>query len=151
MREKKKDKTAWKCQVQKGSMTVEAAFVMPLVLLVVFALLLLTMFVHNRAWYTAVCAETAISASTAGIRSRQEAQEMAAEKMSRQKGEQGFPVATGEDYVKTHAGIRSGGVMGIGLWDAQIEEKSSFVRPVSFIRSLMALEEWGQEKNEGWL
>ena len=59
--------------------------------------------------------------------------------------------ATGEDYVKTHAGIRSGGVMGIGLWDAQIEEKSSFVRPVSFIRSLMALEEWGQEKNEGWL
>ena len=44
MREKKKDKTAWKCQVQKGSMTVEAAFVMPLVLLVVFALLLLTMF-----------------------------------------------------------------------------------------------------------
>ena len=78
MREKKKDKTAWKCQVQKGSMTVEAAFVMPLVLLVVFALLLLTMFVHNRAWYTAVCAEAAISASTAGIRSRQEAQEMAA-------------------------------------------------------------------------
>src|SRR5699024_11294080 len=55
MREKKKDKTAWKCQVHKGRMTVEAAFVMPLVLLVGFALLLLTMFVHNRAWYTAVC------------------------------------------------------------------------------------------------
>lgn len=130
-------------------MTAEAAFVMPLVLLVVFSLLLLTMFVHNRAWYTAVCAEAVISGSTAGIRSRQEGQEMAVEKMSRQKGEQGFPVsglsmtaAVGEDYVKAQARVGSSSVMGIGAWDAQIEEKSEFVRPVPFIRSLMALEEW---------
>ncbi|MGI6006068.1 MAG: TadE family protein [Ruminococcus sp.] len=133
----------------KGSMTVEAAFVVPLVLMVISALILLTMFVHNRAWYTAVSAEAVISASTDGVRSGQEAQKTVAGKMAERKGEQGFPAgeitmiaAAGENYVRTQTQIRSGGVMGVGSWKAEVAQRSEFVRPVPFIRNLLAIKAW---------
>lgn len=136
----------------KGSMTVEAAFIVPVILMVIFALILLTMYVHNRAWYTAVSAEAVISASTEGTRSRQNAQKIAAEKLAERKGKQGFPsgeiamtAAAGSDYIKAQTRISGRKVAGMGDWEARIEEKSSFIKPVFFIRNLMALEAWKEE------
>ncbi|MGI6010153.1 MAG: TadE family protein [Ruminococcus sp.] len=140
----------------KGSMTVEAAFVVPVILMAVFALLMLTMYVHNRAWYTAVSAEAVISGSTEGIRSSQKGKEIVTEKMAERKGKQGFPagkiemiVASAKDYARTQTQVASDGVMGIGSWKAEITEKSSFIKPVSFIRNMLALEAWKEEIDDG--
>ena len=58
------DKTArtenYNC-VRKGSLTVETACVMPLILLALMGLIYLSFFVHNRAWLTAAAYESAIS------------------------------------------------------------------------------------------
>ena len=46
--------------IKKGSMTVEAACVMSLILLVLMGLLYLCFFVHNRAWLTAAAYEACL-------------------------------------------------------------------------------------------
>ena len=65
------DKTArtenYNC-VRKGSLTVETACVMPLILLTLIGLIYLSFFVHNRAWLTAAAYESAISGSMEGIK-----------------------------------------------------------------------------------
>ena len=65
------DKTArtenYNC-VRKGSLTVETACVMPLILLTLMGLIYLSFFVHNRAWLTAAAYESAISGSMEGIK-----------------------------------------------------------------------------------
>ena len=52
--------------LKKGSFTVEAACVMPVILLVLMGLLYLNFYVHNRAWLTAAAYEAAISGSMQG-------------------------------------------------------------------------------------
>ena len=44
-----------------GSLTVEAALLMPVIFLVVFLCLYLTIHIHNRVWVTAYAAEQAVS------------------------------------------------------------------------------------------
>lgn len=55
-------------KIKKGSFTVEAACVMPLILLVLFGTIYLSFFVHNRAWLTAAAYESALSGSMEEIR-----------------------------------------------------------------------------------
>ena len=55
-------------KMNKGSLTVETACVMPLILLVLMGLIYLSFFVHNRAWLTAAAYESAVSGSMEGIR-----------------------------------------------------------------------------------
>ena len=62
-------------KVSKGSLTVETACVMPLILLVLMGLIYLSFFVHNRAWLTAAAYESAISGSMEGIRKNGEVYE----------------------------------------------------------------------------
>ena len=52
----------------RGSLTVEAACVMSLILLAVMGLIYLFFFVHNRAWLTAAAYESALAGSMDGIR-----------------------------------------------------------------------------------
>lgn len=54
--------------VKKGSLTIETACLMPLILLVLMGVLYLSFFVHNRAWLTAAAYESALSGSMEGIR-----------------------------------------------------------------------------------
>lgn len=44
-------------KIRKGSLTVESACVMSLILLVIMGLIYLSFFVHNRAWLTAAAYE----------------------------------------------------------------------------------------------
>ena len=54
--------------VNKGSLTVETACVMPLILFTLLGLIYLNFFVHNRAWLTAAAYESAVSGSMEGVR-----------------------------------------------------------------------------------
>ena len=53
---------------KKGSLTVEAALLMPVLLLVMMGILYLFFWVHNRAWLTAAAYEAAVSGSMEGIK-----------------------------------------------------------------------------------
>ena len=50
-------------KLKKGSFTLEAALLMPLLLTVIMSMLYLDFFVHNRAWLTAAAYEAAVSGS----------------------------------------------------------------------------------------
>ena len=52
-----------KKRMKKGSMTIEAALLMPLLLLVVMITLYLFFYVHNKVWLTAAAYEAALDGS----------------------------------------------------------------------------------------
>ena len=52
-----------KKQLRKGSMAIETALLMPVILLVIMTVLYLFFYVHNRAWLTAAAYEAALSGS----------------------------------------------------------------------------------------
>ena len=54
-------------KLQKGSLTVEAACVMPVILLTLTGTLYLCFHVHNRAWLTSAAYESALCGSMEGI------------------------------------------------------------------------------------
>lgn len=47
-------------RIGKGSVTVEASFIVPIIVIVTAALLTLTFYVHNRCWYTNAALESAM-------------------------------------------------------------------------------------------
>ena len=53
-------------KVKRGSFTIEAALLMPVIFLVLMGVLNLNFFVHNRAWLTAAAYEAAVSGSMEG-------------------------------------------------------------------------------------
>ena len=55
-------------KLKKGSFTIEAALLMPLILMVLMGLLYLDFFVHNRAWLTSAAYEAAVSGSMEGYK-----------------------------------------------------------------------------------
>ena len=57
-----------KKKINKGSMTIELALLMPVILLVLFGVLFLFFYVHNRAWLTAAAYETALDGSMENAR-----------------------------------------------------------------------------------
>ena len=58
-------------KLKKGSFTLEAALLMPLLLMVIMSMLYLDFFVHNRAWLTAAAYEAAVSGSMEGYKKKQ--------------------------------------------------------------------------------
>ena len=57
-------------KLKKGSFTLEAALLMPLLLTVIMSMLYLDFFVHNRAWLTAAAYEAAVSGSDGCLEAR---------------------------------------------------------------------------------
>ena len=53
-------------KIKKGSFTIEAALLMPLVLMILIGVLYLDFFVHDRAYLTAAAYEAAVSGSMDG-------------------------------------------------------------------------------------
>ena len=51
-------------KLKKGSFTIEAALLMPLILMVLMGLLYLDFFVHNRAWLTSAAYEAKVIKKT---------------------------------------------------------------------------------------
>ncbi|MCI6004924.1 MAG: TadE/TadG family type IV pilus assembly protein [Blautia sp.] len=137
-----------KQNLKQGSFTVEAACVMPMILLVLFGLLYLCFFVHNRAWLTAAAYESALVGSMEAVKENGQVYE-AAGMRSRELGNTGFFGAenlsiqtnTGKrvqvmyslDTIASYGGFR---------WHQQVSGSSLVVRPVKRIRTLKAASEF---------
>lgn len=134
-------------EIKKGSFTVEAACVMPVILLVLFGLLYLCFFVHNRAWLTAAAYESALTGSMEAVKENGEIYE-AASMRSRELGSTGFfgaenltvQTSTGKrvqvtyslDTIASYGGFR---------WHLQAGGSSMVIQPVKRIRTIKAASE----------
>lgn len=130
---------------QKGSVTVETACVMSLILLVLIGTLYLCFFVHNRAWLTAAAWEAALSGSMEGAKENGKILETAQSK-SRELGNIGFfgaenlSVYTEEEKetVKVIYEFDTISSYGNFNWHLKTEAKSKILRPVNWIRKIKA-------------
>ena len=78
-----------KKRIRKGSMTIETALLMPVILLVLMGTLFLFFYVHNRAWLTAAAYEAALDGSMESVRPDGKSQERALKK-GKELGNTGF-------------------------------------------------------------
>lgn len=141
---------------QKGSVTVETACVMSLILLVLIGTLYLCFFVHNRAWLTAAAWEAALSGSMEGIKENGKVLETAQSK-SRELGNIGFfgaenlSVRTEEtkeavkviyefDTIASYGGLN---------WHLKTEAESKILRPVNWIRKIKAAADLVKRTGDG--
>lgn len=129
-------------KVSKGSLTVETACVMSLILLVLMGLIYLSFFVHNRAWLTAAAYESAISGSMEGIRKNGQVYETARMR-SEELGSTGF---FGAENLSTQTNVGKEVQVTYDLdtissygnlsWHLRIEGTSAIINPVKHIRKL---------------
>lgn len=135
-------------RIRKGSMTVEAAAVMPLILLVLFASIYLCFYVHNRTWLTAAAYEAAITGSMEGIRENGKVYETACNR-SRELGSAGFfgaenlsnETKAGKNQVQVMYDLDTISSYGALKWHLHVDAKSKIIRPVKRIRQLKAAAE----------
>lgn len=127
------------CRIKKASITVEACVVMPIVIFVVFVLLSLILFVHERAWFTLAACETAVTGDTAG-------EEETAAKLMQLKKDYPLPAREQEssiEYVEKSVKVKvSGKVFPVTVqkeWDYTEEIEVLRNRPVEKIRKIRAL------------
>lgn len=133
--------------LSKGSLTVEAAFVVPLALIVIFVLVSLIFYLHNCSWYTAVAGETAIAAATFATRKDGDYQKILTEKEVLFGSGSGFPQrdpgiksSSGASKIETHADVKVGFWVGKGGFSYKVKKVVKIIRPVDFIRKIQMLE-----------
>lgn len=132
-------------EVKKGSITIETACLMPLILLVLMGLIYLCFYVHNRAWLTAAAYESAVSGSMEGVKKNGKIYENARMK-SEILGNTGFFGAenlstqtnTGKEVQVTYDldTISSYGNLN---WHLRTEGTSAIIRPVGWIRKIRSV------------
>ena len=134
-------------KLTKGSFTVEAACVMPIVLLAVTGVLYLCFFVHNRSWLTAAGYEAALCGSMEGIREDGKVYETV-KMQSEQLGNVGFfggqnlriQQTTGE-YIQVRYQMDTISGFGGFSWHLNAGGSSKIIRPVRWIRKVKAASE----------
>lgn len=142
-------------KIREGSMTVEAACVMGLILLVWIGVLYLCFFVHNRAWLTAAAYEAALSGSMEGVKKEGKVFETA-DIRSRELGNTGFFGAENLS-VNTEAGDRVQVVYELDTvvpyggyqWHLRTEGSAKIIRPAEWIRKVKAGKELIQGIGDG--
>lgn len=131
--------------IKRGSMTVEAACVMSLVLLVLLGVLYLCFFVHNRSWLTSAAYEAALSGSMEGIRENGKITQAALAK-GKELGNTGFFGADNlgldvhADEKKVEISYDLDTTVGYGglKWHLKAKGSSKVIRPVEWIRKIKA-------------
>lgn len=130
--------------IKKGSMTVEAACVMSLILLVLMGLLYLCFFVHNRAWLTAAAYEAALAGCMEGVKEDGKVYE-AAQARCQEMGNVGFfgaenltAAVTEGDRVQVSYDMDT--IVGFGglKWHLKTEGSGKIIRPAQWIRKVKA-------------
>ena len=129
---------------KKASFTLEAACVMPLVLLAVMGILYLCFFVHNRTWLTAAAYEAALSGSMEGIRENGAVYDTAKIR-GEYLGGTGFfgaenlscQVNVGKSVQVTYDLDTVSGYSDF-FWHLHTQGESKIIRPVSWIRKVKA-------------
>ena len=143
-------------KIRKGSLTVEAACVMSLILLVIMGLIYLSFFVHNRAWLTAAAYESAVSGSMEGIKRTGQVYDTARMR-SEELGSVGF---FGAENLSTQTNVGKEVQVTYDLdtissygnfnWHLRTEGTSAIIDPVKHIRKMRAaaaaLKEMGDQK-----
>ncbi len=143
-------------KIRKGSLTVEAACVMSLILLVIMGLIYLSFFVHNRAWLTAAAYESAVSGSMEGIKRTGQVYDTARMR-SEELGSVGF---FGAENLSTQTNVGKEVKVTYDLdtissygnfnWHLRTEGTSAIIDPVKHIRKMRAaaavLKEMGDQK-----
>ena len=143
-------------KIRKGSLTVEAACVMSLILLVIMGLIYLSFFVHNRAWLTAAAYESAVSGSMEGIKRTGQVYDTARMR-SEELGSAGF---FGAENLSTQTNVGKEVQVTYDLdtifsygnfnWHLRTEGTSAIIDPVKHIRKMRAaaavLKEMGDQK-----
>lgn len=129
-------------EIKKGSMTVETACLMPLILLVLMGLIYLCFFVHNRAWLTAAAYESAVSGSMEGIKKQGQIYEnarMRSEALGNQVffGAENLSIQTnvGKEVQVTYD-LDTISSYGDFNWHLRTEGTSEVIRPVGWIRKI---------------
>ena len=130
--------------VNKGSLTVETACVMPLILFTLLGLIYLNFFVHNRAWLTAAAYESAVSGSMEGVRKNGQVYDTARMR-SEELGNTGF---FGAENLSTQTNVGKQVQVTYDLdtissygnlnWHLRTEGTSGFINPVKHIRKIRA-------------
>lgn len=130
--------------VNKGSLTVETACVMPLILFTLLGLIYLNFFVHNRAWLTAAAYESAVSGSMEGVRKNGQVYDMARMR-SEELGNTGF---FGAENLSTQTNVGKQVQVTYDLdtissygnlnWHLRTEGTSGIINPVKHIRKIRA-------------
>ena len=141
-------------KLSQCSFTVEAAFLMPFLLMIVFLFLLFIAYVHNRAWYTEMASEAIISASTEGAREKEYGEKILKEKMEKIAGKQIFPSSvkiktkSSKKHMGTEVNLQMKGVFPEKILISEIDLEEDLLQPVVFIRNLMLFERIGQEEDQ---
>lgn len=130
--------------VNKGSLTVETACVMPLILFTLLGLIYLNFFVHNRAWLTAAAYESAVSGSMEGVRKNGQVYDTARIR-SEELGNTGF---FGAENLSTQTNVGKQVQVTYDLdtissygnlnWHLRTEGTSGIINPVKHIRKIRA-------------
>lgn len=130
--------------VNKGSLTVETACVMPLILFTLLGLIYLNFFVHNRAWLTAAAYESAVSGSMEGVRKNGQVYDTARMR-SEELGNTGF---FGAENLSTQNNVGKQVQVTYDLdtissygnlnWHLRTEGTSGIINPVKHIRKIRA-------------
>ena len=136
-----------KKQLQKGSMTIEAALLMPVLLLVLMSVLYLFFYVHNRAWLTAAAYEAALSGSMEAVVPEGSCETIALEQ-AKALGDTGFfgskdlkiQVSAGKTIQVTYD-LDTFSVYGGFGSHLQIQETVKVINPVSWIRKAKSTSE----------
>ena len=121
---------------KKGSLTVEAVFVVPICLLVCFLLMQSLLYLHHVSWYTAAAWECALTGLQEGENTK-----TAQERWQNLKDQQVLPIGRLQAKV-TASGqstcIRIKGEMsalaGLDVMDFEVSVKRSALQPASFLR-----------------
>ena len=136
-----------KKRLKKGSLTIETALIMSLLLLIVMSVIYLFFWVHNRAWLTAAAYEAALDGSMAMMTPDGKSYQTALGK-GKELGNMGF---FGGDNLEIQA--KSGRKVQIQYdmdtissfggfsWYMQAKGSAKVIRPVSWIRKIKSAAE----------
>ena len=125
-------------QWKRGSYTVEAAFLVPVAVMLTALLIVYTFYVHNKVWYTAAaweCVLTGLEAKESGETTEETWQEV--------KSQQPLPVgsvqtdisASGQTIsVQIHGQMQP--LPGIGEMGFDISAKRSALKPAALLRKI---------------
>lgn len=137
-----------------GSLTVEAAVVVPLTLMVIFLLVSLDFYVHDKAYYTLCALETALTGSSYARLEPERGENQAKEKLGSLTKAHRMPTEIPSGNVETSINETKvsfeGAVYrlwGYGAWEYKISETVKTVNPKKRIRQIRMLQNGLQFSN----
>lgn len=134
-------------RMKRGSMTIEMALIMPVILLVLMGTLYLFFYVHNRAWLTAAAYEAALDGAMENARPDGKSRDKALKKGT-ELGNIGF-YGSRDLKLQVSEGKTMKVTYDLELFSAyggfnshlQVQGKAKVIKPVSWIRKIKGLSE----------